>query len=143
MAISTKLIEGNKPEAQTLLELQQSMGIAPHISIMMCVFEVTLQDKKVYACWSGGLVQDGQPMLNLVGRAALEALINLPLGTNDNLIFQELKIGVTPLDEKVKHIISQAPAGSKICFLGDLQGELDGHIAQAFNVINETVNILH
>ncbi|AZP69364.1 hypothetical protein EJJ20_00435 [Pseudomonas poae] len=72
--------------------------------------------------------------MTLVGQAAVEALSNLPQGRNDSLIFQELKLGSTPLRNKVKATLKRAPANSKICFIGDMQGELDGHLAQVFNL---------
>lgn len=80
MSLSTRLIEGTKPEADTLLSLQQKTGIPPGTSINLMVFESSFKGKKVYCCWSGGVIEDGEPKLTLVGNAALEALVDLPLG---------------------------------------------------------------
>ena len=143
MSLTTKLIEGTKPEANTLLELQQKMGLPAGRPISLMVFETSFKDKKVYTCWSGGALQNGAPMLTLVGRAALEALINLPLGSNEKLIFQELKLGPTDLREKVRAAIMKAEPGSKICFIGDMQGELDGHMHKAFNFASGTIKVSH
>lgn len=68
--------------------------------------------------------------MTLVGQTAVEALSNLPLGHNDSLIFQELKLGSTPLRNKVKATLKRPPANSKTWFTGDMQSELDGHLAQ-------------
>lgn len=143
MSLVTKLIEETKPEADTLLELQQKMGLPADTSISLMVFETSFKDKKVYTCWSGGAIQDGEPRLTLVGKAALEALVNLPLGSNDKLIFQELKMGLTPLREKVRAAIMKAEPGAKICFIGDMQGELDGHMHKAFNLTSGTIKVSH
>lgn len=143
MSLVTKLVEGTKPEAATLLELQQKMGIPADKSISLMVFETSFKEKKIYCCWSGGAIQDGEPKLTLVGRAALEALLNLPLGGDKALIFQELKMGATPIREKVRAAVMKAEAGAKICFIGDMQGELDGHMHKAFNLQSGTIKVSH
>jgi len=143
VSLSTKLIEGTKPEAETLAELQKKMSLPAGKSITLMVFETSFKDKKVYCCWSGGAIKDGEPQLTLVGKAALEALVNLPLGSTEALIFQELKQGPTLLKDKVRAAIMRAPEGAKICFVGDMQGELDGHMHKAFNLAQGTIKISH
>lgn len=143
MSLSSRLIEGTKPEASTLLELQQAAGLPPDRQIALLVFETRFRDKTVYCCLSGGEIEDGTPKLTLVGKAALEALVNLPRGDQTTLIFQELKTGPTPIREKVRAAIMRAPEGSKICFIGDMQGELDGSAFHALNPQREIVNIAH
>jgi hypothetical protein len=95
--LTSTLILGTKPESATLLELQETGGIPAGTSISLMVFETSFKDKKIYTCWSGSAIENGEPKLTLIGRAALEALMNLPLGSNEQLAFQELKIGATPL----------------------------------------------
>ena len=143
MSLISRLIDGTKPEAATLLELQQTMNIPADKSISLMVFETSFKEKKIYCCWSGGFIESGEPKLTLVGRAALEALMNLPLGNNDTLVFQELKIGATPIRDKVRAAVMRAEAGTKICFIGDMQGELNGHMHKAFSLGGETVKVAH
>lgn len=143
MSLSSKLIEGTKPEAATLLELQQKMSLPVDRSINLMVFETSFKEKRVYTCWSGGAIENGEPKLTLVGRAALEALMNLPLGNNDKLVFQELKQGLTPIREKVRAAVMRAEPGMKICFIGDMQGELDGEMPKAFNLVSGTIKVSH
>lgn len=143
MSLTSTLILGTKPEPATLLELQEKGNIPAGTSINLMVFETSFKDKKIYTCWSGGVIENGEPKLTLIGRAALEALMNLPLGSNEQLVFQELKIGATPLRKKVRAAVMKASPGMKICFIGDMQGELDGHMFKAFNVSNKPMNISH
>lgn len=143
MAVVTKLIEGTKPEADTLTAIQQTMGVPAGVSINLMVFEVTFKDKTIYCCWSGGEIIDGQPHLTLIGQAAMEALVNLPLGDNSTFIIQELKLGPTPLREKVRAVVMKVPANAKVCFIGDMQGELDGLMHKAFNLVKDTVKVAH
>ena len=143
MSLESKLIQGCKPEPETLTEIQRVSSLPTDKSLNFMVFETSFKNKKVYCCWSGGELVDGQPSLTLVGKAALESLINLPFGNDDTLIIQELKLGTTPLREKVRAAVMKAPEGAKICFIGDMQGELDGHMHKAFNLVKDTVNISH
>lgn len=143
LAVVTKLIEGTKPEADTLRAIQQTMGVPEGVSINLMVFEVTFKDKTIYCCWSGGKIIGGQPRLTLIGQAAMEALANLPRGDNSTLIIQELKLGPTPLRDKVRAAVMKAPAGAKVCFIGDMQGELDGHMHKAFNLVKDTIKVSH
>ena len=141
--IRTKTILATKPEPETLRKVQEGAGIPSGVSINLMVFEIDYDRKKYYCCWSGGELKDGQPHLTLVGQAAMEALANLPMGSQDTLIFQELKLGATPLRDKIKATLKRAPLNSKICFFGDMQGELDGELHRAFNVVEGTINIAH
>lgn len=141
--IKTTLLGGAKPEASTLLKIQEQMGSRPGQHMNFMVFEVDYDRKKYYCCWSGGELRNGQPHMTLIGQAAVESLANLPLGNNEVLIFQELKLGETPLRNKIKATLKKAPANSKICFIGDMQGELDGHLPQAFNLQHGTKDISH
>lgn len=107
------------------------------------VFETSFKSKKIYCCLSGGAIEDGEASLTLVGQAAMEALLNLPFGDSSTLIMQELKIGPTPIREKVRAAVMRAPEGAKVCFIGDMQGELDGVAFDALNPSGEIINIAH
>lgn len=84
-----------------------------------------------------------EPMFTLVGRAAFEALANLPFADpQGTLIVKELRMGATPLREKVLRTFRQtADTRELICFIGDMQGELDGHMPVAFSM-EGSVNIV-
>jgi hypothetical protein len=143
VSLSSRFIHGTKPEASTLSEIQEATGVPTDRQIALMVFETTFKTKKIYCCLSGGVVENGEPKLTLIGRAALEALINLPLGDQTTLIFQELKAGPTPVREKIRAAVMRAPEGSKICFIGDMQGELDGVAFNALNCQKDVLNVSH
>lgn len=141
--IKSTLICGSKPEAETLKLIQSEMGQPANASMQFMVYQVEYDRKKYYCCWSGGEIKNGEPHMTLIGRAAIEALINLPLGSNAAMIVQELAVGPTPLRNKIKAALKRAPANAKICFLGDMQGELDGQMHAAFNVQPGHIDIAH
>lgn len=135
MALRSKLIFGVKPSAKALDEIRKLMPAdAQGTPAGFMVFETEYNGEKYYCCLSGGKLQNGDILLTTVGRAACEALMNLPMGNDDKFIFQEVKMGKTPLREKVEETFSRCSPGTKICFVGDMQGELDGQMTPLFNL---------
>jgi len=114
--IKSKLIQGAKPEAETLRKIQEQSGIPVGISINLMVYEIDYDRKKFYCCWSGGEFRNGQPHCTLIGQAAMEALANLPIGDQKSFIFQELKLGPTPLRDKIKATLKKSSTKCKNMF---------------------------
>lgn len=131
--IKSRMIQGAKANPETIVEIQKQMGIAPDTNIAFMALEVEFDRKTFYCALSGGKIENGEPALTLIGRAALEAVLNYP-SSNETLTFQQVVLGDTPLKTKVKATLKKAPANSKICFFGDMQGELDGVLLDVFNL---------
>lgn len=137
--ISSRMILGTTISDATRATLVPGVPQAGEVDFVeFCVFEVTVDgDKVVYCCWAGGdITADGQIMMSPVGSAATEALANLPMGSNESLTICQLRIGPTPLQDKILDQLRGAKPGAKLCFLGDLAGELDGKMSPAFNYAN-------
>jgi hypothetical protein len=118
----------------THARLATSFGFSPTQSMSFMVFETTLGEKTVYCCLAGGcLTDDGTLWLTAIGHGALEALLSIPTGSGP-LILQELTLGRTPLHDKMVKAVDAAPPGARICFFGDMAGELDGVAFKALNV---------
>lgn len=136
--IISKLITDVAASQVTNQRFKKQLGLKPGQKIGYMVFKTKLDNKTYYCCWAGGKLVDGEAHLTEVGTAALETLAALPVGNDDTLVMQELKLGQTPLREKVKNTLRKLPSGSKVCFFGDMSGELDGHMHKAFNVSGGT-----
>jgi len=130
----SKLITGVTASEVTNRRLGKEVSLEARQQIQYMVLKTKLDGKTYYCCWSGGELVEGDVRLTEVGRAALETLANLPVGGNQTLVMQQLKLGPTPLQDKVKATFRKLPSGSKICFFGDMSGELDGEMHKAFNV---------
>ncbi|PXV76773.1 hypothetical protein [Pantoea sp. PNA 03-3] len=131
--IKSKMITDAMPSDETYKKLLEHVGLPEGTSVGLMVLEVDYDRKKIYCCLSGGEMIDGSPHMTLVGQAAFEALCNLDV-PNETLTIQEVKLGETPLKTKVKRTLDKAPRNSKICFIGDMQGELDGVLSSVFNI---------
>lgn len=130
--IQSRIIIGARASVKTELALRKATGQKGEIGF--CVFETHVGRKRIYCCWSGGTLnhETGEPSLTPTGIGAMEALCSLPF-KKSILIFAEVKIGKTPLQDKIKQIILDAPDDAFICFVGDLAKELDGKMGPAFN----------
>jgi hypothetical protein len=130
--MKSRLIEATaSPEIEA--NLSQLNEIPGNCNLRFMVFETTCHGKTINICLSGGRMVDGEPELTLIGSAAFEALIRLP-GDCKAMVFKEIKIGKTPLREKVEQTIMEAPEGARICFFGDMSGELDGVLLDSLNM---------
>ncbi|WP_192458023.1 hypothetical protein [Musicola keenii] len=131
--IKSKMLTDAKPSDETTRLLLEQLDLPPDTPIALMVLAVEFDRKKYYCCLSGGEIRNGQPHFTLVGQAAFEALANHP-SPNDTLTIQEIKLDEIPLKNKVKAVLKRAPSNSKICFIGDMQGELDGVLSDVFNI---------
>ncbi|MDX7992935.1 hypothetical protein [Xenorhabdus littoralis] len=131
--IKSKLMPSAQPSEETKAELLKQINAPAGTNIQLMVLEVDYDRKKLYVCLSGGNIVDGEPHFTVTGKAAFEALCNVQT-INEKLTIQQIVIGETPLKNKVKSTLKNAPANSSICFIGDMQGELDGVLIDIFNI---------
>jgi hypothetical protein len=134
--LKSRYITGVEPQYDTLIKLREKHGIPVNVTINLRIFEVKYERKKYYCCWSRGVMKDGEPHLTLVGHAAAEALLKLPLGNSNTLHFIEIFFDSMPLRDQVKAMLRRLPGNSKICFFGNIPGELGGII---FNASNDSI----
>ena len=138
-AIKSKLITGVVGNEVRNQKFRNELGLSYGQQIAYMVMETKVDGAVYYCCWSGGSIEGDDVRLTEVGRAALEVLMALPAGDAESLHMQQLKLGKTPLKKKVIQMLKEKPKGSKVGFVGDMAGELDGHMHEAFNVIGSKV----
>lgn len=136
--IQSRYIFGATCSEDTAKALRKNKQARNADILQFMVMQTSVGHKTHYVCMSGGRIKDGKPELTLVGQGALEALTALPF-KGSVLIFAECKLGPTPLQDKIKQVILDAPANALICFVGDLAKELDGHMTPAFNMTGEPI----
>jgi hypothetical protein len=133
--IDMKLIIGSKPNVDTMEQIIAAYGHDKGAAMSFTVFELNYKGKTIYVSWSGGEMTPEGPALTLIGKAALESMLNLPFGNDGDLIVLEMRLGPTPLLTKISRFLDTQPDQAKVCLLGDLAKELDGQIAHIFNPV--------
>lgn len=117
------------------------------VQVSLSVMETTAsrgsRSRRVLCCWAGGdIADDGQVLITVIGQAAVDALMRLPACMDDGLaekgrlVFRQVKLGKTPLRDKVIDAVLDAAPGDRLCFIGDLARELDGKMGPAFNIMD-------
>lgn len=137
--ISSRFLENTSISAASRARLSSQMNIPPGTKIQLMAFEVNCDGQTYYCCLSGGRLENGQPLFTPVGQAALDALLSVSPDGKKRLRIQELRMGETPLAEKMANAFRKAGPGGAVCFLGDMAGELDGHALRALNLVGPTI----
>ncbi len=116
----------------------RDMGLEHNMNFLFNVFEVSMPGKTLFCCLSGGeMREDGECYFTTLGQAALNTLAAIPRGSHD-LIIRELKAGgKRSISQKISETLDYAEDGMKICFFGDMAGDLDGEIMPVFNLQKE------
>jgi hypothetical protein len=131
--LASRFLEASASE-RTNAKFAQRLGLPPTHPVVFPVFETTLGEKTVYCCLAGGhRDRDGEVEFTEIGQAAFEALLRLPLASEPTLL-RELKRGRVPLRRQIRETVEAAPPGARICFFGDMAGELKGVAVAALNV---------
>jgi hypothetical protein len=143
--LTSRFILGARPAPETADKLRADMDLGPDAQLNPSVLEVEVGGKLRYCCWSGGafprtpeghsVARPEDVQFTLAGQAAVEALLALPFLPHKVLIFQEMRLGQTPLRDKVLAAFERsADVEAVVVFVGDLAKELDGHMATTFNL---------
>lgn len=134
--IKSKMITGISASEITNRRIVRDAGLTMlkvGTKIAYTVMKSKLDNKTYYCCLSGGSIVNGEPNFTQIGLAAFETLMALPVGNECDVVIQEVKICETPLSQKIKSTLRKLPNNSKICFIGDMAGELDGVLINIFN----------
>lgn len=132
--IKSYLIDNIESSLKCDLNIKKENDLPIGLKLRYMVFKTFIDDKPIFCCMSGGRFIDGEPHLTPVGEAALLALCNITSSSKDVIVFQEVKLGRTPLKIKVKKALKKVPRNSVICFVGDMTNELDGVLMPILNV---------
>lgn len=130
--IKSKIIPEAKPNPETIKLLRRQLELPEYIPVSFKVFEVEYSKEKYYCCLSSGKMRKGKPRFTLAGLATLEALASIP-SSNETLFIKEVKLGLTPLRKKVSTVLKRAEPNSKICFIGNMKGDLGEALSEVFN----------
>lgn len=132
--IKSYLLENVESSLENDLEIRKLNKLPMDVKLRFLVLKTFIDDKPIYCCLAGGQMVNGEPHLTPLGEAALAALCNIPSSNKRVLIFQEVKLGQTPLKIKVKKWLKKVPRNGVICFVGDMTKELDGVLLPILNL---------
>ncbi|GAB2995642.1 hypothetical protein [Psychrosphaera aestuarii] len=135
MAFSQVLLSdvtANKDTNQAILEL---LDINESHDLQYHVYEIAFGDKQIFCCLSGGSIENGVIEFTPVGLAAFEALTNVK-EISDTEYFADYISTEENIAEQIETVFSRVPNGAKVCFVGDITGELKEELSKYFTMIH-------
>lgn len=129
-------IEASASE-QTQQEIMKATGVKCK-ELYFYIYRAVLGEKTFHVCWAGGrMIDEGRDVeFTSIGRGNCEALMLYP-GTYPKMVVAELKLSDLELRLQITYILNRLPNLSRVCFFGDVSGELEGKLFKAFNVCDE------
>ncbi|SFB77961.1 hypothetical protein [Pseudoalteromonas denitrificans] len=131
MQISNELLTDVSASQETNKQIIDMLGLKHDGDIQFHVYQTQVDDKEIYCCLSGGLVENNEIVFTPVGLGAFEALTNVKV-TEDNYYAEELKVENGSIQQQIEAVFNKVPAESKVCFIGDMTGTLKSSISKVF-----------
>lgn len=136
--ISSELIANTASKECTSAVLETlGMNEPQEGDVSYMVFDTKYEGKQFYCCWAGGEVVDKEIRLTAVGVGALEALSRVDAETREGIeLFMLEATTQEGLQQELKQAFAKVADRSRICFVGDVSGQLRQWLPAAFNVVN-------
>jgi hypothetical protein len=131
MQINSELLTNVTASEETNKELLEMLKLDHDGDIQFHVYHTQVDDKQLYCCLSGGVVENNEIVFTPIGLGAFEALTNIEV-EQDTYYAEELKVENGPIKSQVEAVLSKVPADSKVCFVGDMTGTLKLSISEIF-----------
>ncbi len=135
MAFSQVLLSdvtANQDTNQAILEM---LDINENHELQYHVYEVAFGDKQIFCCLSGGVIENNEIQFTPVGLAAFEALTNVKK-ENECEYFADFIDTAANISEQIETVFNRVPSGSKVCFIGDITGELKSELSKYFTMVH-------
>lgn len=113
-----------------MLEIDENHELRYHI------YQVVFEGKTIHCCLSGGVIENNEIQFTAVGLAAFEALTNIESENKDIEYYAEVIEPGSDLCEQLESVFAKVPNGARVCFLGDITGELKAELGNYFTLLH-------
>lgn len=136
MAFSQTLLTDVTANEDTNKEILSMLDMDERHDVQYHVYEVNYEGKKVFCCLSGGLIENNEIQFTAVGLAAFEAMTNIQSDTEANYFAEQISIDSDDLAEQIEQVFARVPNEARVCFVGDITGELKDELAKYFTLVH-------
>jgi len=112
-----------------MLEMDTSRDVQYH------VYEVAFNEKKIYCCLSGGVIENNEIQFTPVGLGAFEAMTNIEDGTDIEYFADAIDTN-SSVTEQLNEIFSKVPNNARVCLVGDITGALKAELSDHFRLLH-------
>ena len=111
-------------------------SISKHLPLqfLVMVMQTIVEGKIYYCCLADGKFINGKPKFSPMGLSSYRALSMLNTSGPLQPECWLLQLGNGSIRDAIISVLTRYPENSKICFVGDIGGELDGLLLDAFNI---------
>ena len=112
-----------------MLEMDVNQDVQYH------VYEVAFNEKKIYCCLSGGVIENNEIQFTPVGLGAFEAMTNIE-STIEVEYFADFIDSNSSIEEQLNTIFGNVPNNARVCLVGDITGELKSALSKFFRLLH-------
>jgi len=113
-----------------MLELAQDQVVQYH------VYEVVYNDKRIYCCLSGGVIENNEIQFTPVGLGAFEAMTNISTEQAPEYFAEQILVQDGDVASQVEDVFGRVPNDARVCFVGDINGELKNELGKYFTLLH-------
>lgn len=114
----------------TMLEMDEQHELQYH------VYHIQYEGKNIYCCLSGGVIENNEIQFTAVGLAAFEAMTNIQTETEAVYYAEQISQDEGELSDQIEQVFQKVPDGSRVCFVGDITGEMRDELEKYFTLIH-------
>ena len=135
MAFSQVLLSNVTANQDTNNDILEMLDINETHDLQYHVYEIAFGSKKLFCCLSGGHIVDGKIEFTPIGMAAFEALTNVEADGEVEYFADEINTEES-IETQLEAVFDRVPDGSKVCFIGDITGELKDSLSKYFTLLH-------
>ena len=113
-----------------MLELAQDQVVQYH------VYEVAYKAKRIFCCLSGGVIENNEIQFTPVGLGAFEAMTNIYTEREPEYFAEQIVIAGGNLSAQIEEVFERVPNDARVCFVGDINGELKAELGKYFTLLH-------
>lgn len=136
MAFSQTLLQDVTANEETNKAILEMLEMDERHSVQYHVYEVAYKEKQIFCCLSGGLIENNEIQFTAVGLAAFEALTNIGNSMEAEYFAEQISIDSADLAAQICEVFDRVPSGARVCFIGDITGELKHELAKYFTLVH-------
>lgn len=135
MNFANTLVTNVTANPETNAAVLEMLDMDARHEVQYHVYEVAFNEKKIYCCLSGGVIENNEIQFTPVGLGAFEAMTNIEDGV-DVEYFADAINTESSLAQQLDQIFSKVPNNARVCLIGDITGDLKAELADHFKLLH-------
>ena len=136
MSFANTLVTNVTANQDTNIAVLEMLKMDVNQDVQYHVYEVAYEDKKIFCCLSGGVIEDNQIQFTPVGLGAFEAMTNIKTEAEFEYFADEINKANGSISTQIEEIFARVPNNARVCLIGDITGELKDELSKYFKLLH-------